>query len=46
MRGNKRALELHQNLGKLPEQLADDEHGQDVLALGGGDRRAFICCSA
>jgi hypothetical protein len=28
MRGNKWALELHQDLGNLPEQLADDEHGQ------------------
>jgi hypothetical protein len=36
MWGNKRALELHQNLGKLPEQLAGDEHGWEVLAPGGG----------
>jgi hypothetical protein len=36
MRGNKRALELHQNLGKQPEQLAGDEYGWEVLAPGGG----------
>jgi hypothetical protein len=36
MRGNKRALELYQNLGKLPEQLAGDEHGREVLAPGDG----------
>jgi hypothetical protein len=36
MRANKRALELHQNLRKLLEQLAGDEHGREVLAPGGG----------
>jgi ABC-type cobalamin transport system ATPase subunit len=29
---NKRALELHQNLMKLLEQLAGDEHGREKLA--------------
>jgi hypothetical protein len=33
---NKRALELHQDLGNLPEQLTGDEHGRGVLAPGGG----------
>jgi hypothetical protein len=36
MRGNKRALELLQDLGDLPEQLAGDWHGRGVLAPGGG----------
>jgi hypothetical protein len=35
--GNKRALELHQNLMKLLEQLAGDEHGREKLAPSGGD---------
>jgi hypothetical protein len=34
--GNKRALELHQNLMKLLEQLAGDEHGREKLAPSGG----------
>jgi hypothetical protein len=34
--GNKRALELHQNLMKLLEQLAGDEHGRKTLAPSGG----------
>jgi hypothetical protein len=35
MRANKRALELHQNLRKLLEQLAGDEHGREMLAPSG-----------
>jgi hypothetical protein len=34
--GNKRALELDQNLMKLLEQLAGDEHGRERLAPSGG----------
>jgi hypothetical protein len=34
--GNKRALELHQNLMKLLERLAGDEHGREKLAPSGG----------
>jgi hypothetical protein len=33
---NKQALELHQNLRKLLEQLACDEHGREELAPSGG----------
>jgi hypothetical protein len=36
MWANKRALELHQNLRKLLEQLAGDEHGREKLAPSGG----------
>jgi hypothetical protein len=36
MRANKRALELHQNLRKLLERLAGDEHGREMLAPSGG----------
>jgi hypothetical protein len=36
MRANERALELHQNLRKLLEQLAGDEHGREMLAPSGG----------
>jgi hypothetical protein len=36
MWANKRALELHQNLRKLLEQLAVDEHGREKLAPSGG----------
>jgi hypothetical protein len=36
MWANKRALELHQNLRKLLEQLAGDEHRREKLALSGG----------
>jgi hypothetical protein len=36
MRANMRALELHQNLRKLLEQLAGDEHGREMLAPSGG----------
>jgi hypothetical protein len=36
MRANKRVLELHQNLRKLLEQLAGDEHGREKLAPSGG----------
>jgi hypothetical protein len=36
MRANKRALELHQSLRKLLEQLAGDEHGREMLAPSGG----------
>jgi hypothetical protein len=34
--GNKRALELHQELMKLLEWLAGDEHGREELAPSGG----------
>jgi hypothetical protein len=34
--GNKRALELHQNLMKLLERLVGDGHGRERLALSGG----------
>jgi hypothetical protein len=34
--GNKRALELHQDLMKLLEWLAGDEHGREELAPSGG----------
>jgi hypothetical protein len=36
MRANKRALELHQNLRKLLERLAGNEHGREMLAPSGG----------
>jgi hypothetical protein len=36
MWANKRALELHQNLRKLLEQLAGNEHGREKLAPSGG----------
>jgi hypothetical protein len=35
MLANKRALELHQNLRKLLEQLAGDEHGREKVAPSG-----------
>jgi hypothetical protein len=34
--GNKRALELHQDLMKLLEWLAGEEHGREELAPSGG----------
>jgi hypothetical protein len=34
--GNKRALELHQNLMKLLEWLAGNEHEREELAPSGG----------
>jgi hypothetical protein len=34
--GNKRVLELHQDLRNLLEQLAGDEHGREKLAPSGG----------
>jgi hypothetical protein len=34
--GNKRALELHQDLLKLLGWLAGDEHGREELAPSGG----------
>jgi hypothetical protein len=34
--GNKRALELHQDLRKLLERLAGDRHGRERLAPSGG----------
>jgi hypothetical protein len=36
MWANKRALELHQDLRNLLEQLAGDEHRREKLAPSGG----------
>jgi hypothetical protein len=36
MLANKRVLELHQDLWRLPERLAGDEHGRKELAPSGG----------
>jgi hypothetical protein len=36
MWANKRVLELHQDLRRLPERLAGDEHGREELAPSGG----------
>jgi hypothetical protein len=35
MWANKRVLELHQDLRRLPERLAGDEHGREELAPSG-----------
>jgi hypothetical protein len=36
MWANKRVMELHQDLRRLPERLAGDEYGREELAPSGG----------
>jgi hypothetical protein len=36
MLANKRVLELHQDIRRLPERLAGGEHGREELAPSGG----------